>query len=132
MFKGSLVALITPFRDGAVDETAFQEHVAWQLGQGTHGLVPIGTTGPEWLSEVVAAYPFPIARAYQGLRDDLIAHQSDRDALPAADRILQDAAGPFRREVVEGAEQGPEAREPLRHSGRVHRLLFIPDPAAAG
>jgi 4-hydroxy-tetrahydrodipicolinate synthase len=45
MFKGSLVALITPFRDGAVDETAFQEHVAWQIGQGTHGLVPIGTTG---------------------------------------------------------------------------------------
>ncbi|MGH7095407.1 MAG: 4-hydroxy-tetrahydrodipicolinate synthase, partial [Stellaceae bacterium] len=45
MFKGSLVALITPFRDGAVDETAFQEHAAWQIGQGTHGLVPIGTTG---------------------------------------------------------------------------------------
>jgi 4-hydroxy-tetrahydrodipicolinate synthase len=45
MFKGSLVALITPFRDGKVDESAFQEHVAWQLGQGTHGLVPIGTTG---------------------------------------------------------------------------------------
>ena len=45
MFKGSFVALITPFRDGAVDESAFQEHVAWQLGQGTHGLVPIGTTG---------------------------------------------------------------------------------------
>src|SRR5438477_3624505 len=45
MFKGSLVALITPFRDGAVDATAFQEHVAWQIGQGTHGLVPIGTTG---------------------------------------------------------------------------------------
>ena len=45
MFKGSFVALITPFRGGKVDETAFQEHVAWQLGQGTHGLVPIGTTG---------------------------------------------------------------------------------------
>ena len=45
MFKGSLVALITPFRGGAVDESAFQEHVAWQIGQGTHGLVPIGTTG---------------------------------------------------------------------------------------
>src|ERR1700716_960676 len=44
MFKGSLVALISPFQDGAVDETAFQEHVAWQIGQGTHGLVPIGTT----------------------------------------------------------------------------------------
>src|SRR5580658_5607502 len=45
MFKGSFVALITPFRGGKVDETAFQEHVAWQLGQGTDGLVPIGTTG---------------------------------------------------------------------------------------
>ena len=45
MFKGSFVALITPFRSGALDETAFQDHVAWQLEQGTHGLVPIGTTG---------------------------------------------------------------------------------------
>ncbi|HEV2301833.1 MAG TPA: 4-hydroxy-tetrahydrodipicolinate synthase [Stellaceae bacterium] len=45
MFKGSLVALITPFRNGAVDETAFQEFVAWQIGQGTHGFVPCGTTG---------------------------------------------------------------------------------------
>src|SRR5713226_2779192 len=45
MFKGSLVALITPFRSGKVDETAFQEHVAWQVGQGTHGFVPCGTAG---------------------------------------------------------------------------------------
>jgi hypothetical protein len=45
MFKGSLVALITPFRNHQVDESAFQEHVAWQIGQGTHGLVPCGTTG---------------------------------------------------------------------------------------
>ena len=45
MFKGSLVALITPFRDGKVDEKAFQEFVAWQIAEGTHGLVPCGTTG---------------------------------------------------------------------------------------
>src|SRR5215813_13216025 len=45
MFKGSLVALITPFRDQELDEGAFQEHVAWQIDQGTHGLVPCGTTG---------------------------------------------------------------------------------------
>ena len=45
MFKGSLVALITPFRSGGLDESAFQEHVAWQVGQGTRGLVPCGTTG---------------------------------------------------------------------------------------
>src|SRR5271155_1888813 len=45
MFSGSLVALITPFRNGEVEETAFQELVAWQIGQGTHGFVPCGTTG---------------------------------------------------------------------------------------
>jgi 4-hydroxy-tetrahydrodipicolinate synthase len=45
MFKGSLVALITPFRGGRVDEKAFQDFVAWQIAQGTHGLVPCGTTG---------------------------------------------------------------------------------------
>ena len=45
MFKGSYVALITPFRDGAVDEAAFVKLVEWQIEQGTHGLVPCGTTG---------------------------------------------------------------------------------------
>jgi len=45
MMKGSLVALITPFRSGAVDEKAFQDFVDWQIEQGTHGVVPCGTTG---------------------------------------------------------------------------------------
>lgn len=45
MFKGSFPALITPFRNGAVDEEAFQRLVDWQIAQGTHGLVPVGTTG---------------------------------------------------------------------------------------
>ena len=45
MLKGSLVALITPFRDGKVDEKAFQDFVEWQIQEGTHGLVVCGTTG---------------------------------------------------------------------------------------
>ena len=45
MFKGSFVALITPFRNGGIDEAKFQDFVAWQVEQGTHGLVPTGTTG---------------------------------------------------------------------------------------
>jgi len=46
MFKGSYVALITPMRaDGSVDEKALAEFVDWQIKQGTHGLVPVGTTG---------------------------------------------------------------------------------------
>jgi 4-hydroxy-tetrahydrodipicolinate synthase len=45
MFHGSIVALVTPFRNGSVDEKAFGELVEWHIGQGTHGFVPVGTTG---------------------------------------------------------------------------------------
>lgn len=46
MFKGSLTALVTPFSsNGAVDEKAFERLVNWQIEQGSHGLVPVGTTG---------------------------------------------------------------------------------------
>jgi 4-hydroxy-tetrahydrodipicolinate synthase len=45
MFHGSIVALITPFRNGAVDEAALQSLVEWHVAEGTHGLVPVGTTG---------------------------------------------------------------------------------------
>ena len=45
MFQGSIVALITPFKDGRVDENAFQALVERQIEQGTEGLVPCGTTG---------------------------------------------------------------------------------------
>ncbi len=45
MFKGSFVALITPFKNGEVDKAAFKDFVEWQIGEGTHGLVPVGTTG---------------------------------------------------------------------------------------
>ena len=45
MFRGSLPALVTPFRDEALDERAYRSFVAWQIGEGSHGLVPAGTTG---------------------------------------------------------------------------------------
>jgi 4-hydroxy-tetrahydrodipicolinate synthase len=45
MFHGSITALITPFRDGEVDEAAFQRFVDWQIREGTDALVPCGTTG---------------------------------------------------------------------------------------
>jgi len=46
MFKGSIPALITPFtEDGAVDADGFQKFVNWQIQEGSHGLVPVGTTG---------------------------------------------------------------------------------------
>lgn len=45
MFRGSFAALITPFNNGEVDETALRRLVNWHIEQGTHGLVPMGTTG---------------------------------------------------------------------------------------
>ena len=45
MFKGSITALITPLKNGEIDEKAFQDFVEWQIKQGSHGLVPCGTTG---------------------------------------------------------------------------------------
>lgn len=44
-FKGSMPALITPFQNGSVDEGAFKKFVEWQIAEGSHGLVPTGTTG---------------------------------------------------------------------------------------
>jgi 4-hydroxy-tetrahydrodipicolinate synthase len=45
MFRGSFTALVTPFRNGGLDERAFRDLVEWQIAEGTDGLVPVGTTG---------------------------------------------------------------------------------------
>ncbi len=45
MLRGSLVALVTPFKDGQVDVDTLKKLVKWHIEQGTHGLVPVGTTG---------------------------------------------------------------------------------------
>src|ERR1700750_1729872 len=44
-FRGSFTALVTPFKNGSVDEAAFRSLVDWQIAEGTHGLVPVGHTG---------------------------------------------------------------------------------------
>jgi 4-hydroxy-tetrahydrodipicolinate synthase len=44
-FRGSFTALVTPFKNGVLDEKAFRGLVGWQIAEGTNGLVPVGTTG---------------------------------------------------------------------------------------
>ena len=45
MFKGSMPALVTPFKDGKVDLDTLKKLVEWQIAAGSHGIVPVGTTG---------------------------------------------------------------------------------------
>ena len=45
MFRGSFTAMITPFKNGELDEVALRHNVNFQIENGTHGLVPVGTTG---------------------------------------------------------------------------------------
>ena len=45
MLKGSMPALITPFKNGAVDLEGLKALVEWHIAEGSHGLVPVGTTG---------------------------------------------------------------------------------------
>lgn len=45
MFKGSFPALVTPFKDGELDLDTLKKLVEWHIDQGSHGLVPVGTTG---------------------------------------------------------------------------------------
>ncbi|HEY4743444.1 MAG TPA: dihydrodipicolinate synthase family protein, partial [Desulfuromonadaceae bacterium] len=45
MFKGSIVAIVTPFRNGKIDEEKLRELVEFQISGGTDAIVPCGTTG---------------------------------------------------------------------------------------
>lgn len=45
MFTGSLIAIVTPFKNGKLDERALGDLIEWQIASGTHGIVPCGTTG---------------------------------------------------------------------------------------
>src|SRR5436305_2092040 len=59
--RGSMVALVTPFRDGVVDEAALRALARWQIESGTSGLVPCGTTGEG--ATVTADEHFRVVRA---------------------------------------------------------------------
>ena len=55
MIAGSLVALVTPFRNDELDEDAVRKMLRWHIEQGTHGIVPVGTTAPATGSTIIHA-----------------------------------------------------------------------------
>lgn len=44
-FSGAMTALVTPFKNNAIDEEAYRSFIEWQISEGIHGLIPCGTTG---------------------------------------------------------------------------------------
>jgi 4-hydroxy-tetrahydrodipicolinate synthase len=100
MFHGSIVALITPFRNGSIDPTALQSLVEWHIEQGTHGLVPVGTTGEsptlshgehEQVVELVveaAAGRLPVIAGAGSNSTDEAIHLAEHAARVGADAIL--------------------------------------------
>src|SRR5450432_2290967 len=99
-FRGSFTALVTPFKNGSLDEKAFRALVEWQIAEGTNGLVPVGTTGEsptlshdehkqvvEWCVEVVNR-PVPVV-AGAGWNSTKEASERSRHAEKAgADAVL--------------------------------------------
>ncbi|HRP12283.1 MAG TPA: 4-hydroxy-tetrahydrodipicolinate synthase [Terricaulis sp.] len=86
MINGSIPALITPFRDGKVDEARFQRFVDWQIGEGSSALVPCGTTGESStlsLEEHVRVVELCVEAA--GRRVPVIAGAGSNDTATAVD-----------------------------------------------
>ena len=85
-FRGSFTALVTPFRDGALDEKAFRELINWQIAEGSHGLVPVGTTGESpTLSHAEHKRAVEICIAETGGRVPVIAGAGSNNTVEAVD-----------------------------------------------
>ena len=98
-FRGSLTALVTPFRDGAVDEDGFRGFIEWQIESGTQGLVPVGTTGesPTLSHEEhkrVVEICIEQAREQSALAPDIVAPRGLADVATKTIRLPVRAAAP--------------------------------------
>jgi len=128
MFHGSIVALITPFRNGSIDPSALQSLVEWHIEQGTHGLVPVGTTGEsptlshaehervvELVVEAAARRVPVIAGAGSNSTDEAI-HLAEHAARVGADAIL----------VVTPYYNKPTQEGLFAHFKAVHDAIDLP------
>lgn len=126
--KGSLVALVTPFANGGIDEAALVQLIAWHLDQGTEGFIPVGTTGEsatlteaehcrviEIVTREVANRVPVVAGAGSNNPNEAIVY-SDHAAACGADAALH-VAGYYNRPNQEGL---------YRHFAAVHDATKLP------
>jgi 4-hydroxy-tetrahydrodipicolinate synthase len=128
MFKGSIVALITPFKNGEIDEAALRKLVDWHIEQGTHGLVPVGTTGESpTLSHDEHKRVVEIVIAQAAGRVPVIAGAGSNNTAEAIDFTLHaQAAGADATLHVAGYYNRPNQEGLYQHFKAVHDASDIP------
>ncbi|WP_397544680.1 4-hydroxy-tetrahydrodipicolinate synthase [Roseovarius salis] len=128
MFKGSFPALVTPFRNGEVDLETLRSLVEWHIGEGSHGLVPVGTTGesPTLSHEEHETVVEEVVRAAAG-RVPVIAGAGSNNTVEAirfmqhAERVGADAAL-----VVTPYYNKPTQRGLIAHFTALHDCCELP------
>ncbi len=129
MFTGSMPALVTPFKDGAVDFDALKKLVDWHVDQGSNGLVPVGTTGesPTLSHEEHRAVVEAVVKAAAG-RLPVIAGAGSNNTAEAIDLIQHaERAGAQAALVVTPYYNKPTQRGPDRAFHGAARLLHPAD-----
>ncbi len=128
MFKGSLPALITPFKNGEVDTKAFQEFVEWQIAEGSHGLVPCGTTGESpTLSHEEHKLVVEVCIEAAGGRVPVIAGAGSNSTLEAIDLAKHaKSAGADAVLVVAPYYNKPSQEGLFRHFEAINNAVEIP------
>ena len=139
MFKGSIPALVTPMRNGSIDEEAFRAFVDWQIREGSSGVVPVGTTGESpTLSHAEHRRVVEICIEAAGKRVPVIAGAGSNNTREAIE--LADARRRGRRRRRAGGhsllQQAQPARPlrafPRRGGGDQHPAHHLQHPAALG
>lgn len=128
MFKGSFVALITPFRNGGLDEKGFSDFVRWQIAEGTDGLVPCGTTGESpTLSHDEHKRVVELCIEAAGGRVPVIAGTGSNSTAEAIDLTRHaKAAGATAALVVMPYYNKPTAEGQYRHYKAIHDAVDLP------
>ncbi len=125
---GSITALVTPFKDGAVDEEGFRAHVDWQIAEGTHGLAPCGTTGESaTLSKAEHRRVVDICVAEARGRVPVVAGAGSNNTAEAADLARHaEQAGADAVLVVTPYYNKPSQEGLFRHFKAVDEAVGIP------
>ena len=129
MFRGSIPALITPFNsDGTLDEKALREFVEWQISEGSHGLVPVGTTGESpTLSHDEHKRVVEICVDVANKRVPVIAGAGSNNTAEAIDlATFADKAGADAVLVVTPYYNKPTQKGMAAHFGAIAEAISIP------